>query len=105
MTHRHTIAATVGAALALADVSVVVLAQPPILAEFDASVEAVAAVIGAYTLALAAAPDRHPAPARAPRRAPRGAGHARLRARRRCVWPDRRDRAADRPTGRAGRLR
>src|SRR5215207_8784814 len=55
MTHRHTIAATVGAALALADASVVVLALPPILTEFDASVEAVAAVIGAYTLALAAA--------------------------------------------------
>src|SRR5215208_4875658 len=55
MTRRHTIAATVGAALALADASVVVLALPPILTEFDASVEAVAAVIGAYTLALAAA--------------------------------------------------
>jgi hypothetical protein len=55
VTRRHTIAATVGAGLALADASVVVLALPPILTEFDASVEAVAAVIGAYTLALAAA--------------------------------------------------
>src|SRR5829696_8377165 len=55
MIHRHTIAATVGAGLALADASVVVLALPPILTEFDTSVEAVAAVIGAYTLALAAA--------------------------------------------------
>src|SRR5829696_8436612 len=55
MIRRHAIAATVGAGLALADASVVVLALPPILTEFDASVEAVAAVIGAYTLALAAA--------------------------------------------------
>ena len=35
MTHCHTIAATVGAGLALADASVVVLALPPILTEFD----------------------------------------------------------------------
>lgn len=39
--------------LALADASIVVLALPPILSELDASVEGAAAVIGAYTLALA----------------------------------------------------
>jgi MFS family permease len=49
------IAIAVAAGLALADASVVVLALPPILAELDASVETVAAVIGAYTLALALA--------------------------------------------------
>ena len=43
------------AGLALADASVVVLALPPILSELDTSVEGVAAVIGAYTLALALA--------------------------------------------------
>jgi len=43
----------VAAGLALADASVVVLALPPILTELHASVEAVAAVIGVYTLALA----------------------------------------------------
>jgi MFS family permease len=46
------LAAAIAAGLALADASIVVLALPPILTEFDASVEAVAAVIGAYTLAL-----------------------------------------------------
>jgi len=45
----------VAAGLALADASVVVLALPPILSELDTSVERVAAVIGAYTLALALA--------------------------------------------------
>jgi hypothetical protein len=45
----------VAAGLALADASVVVLALPPILSELDTSVEGVAAVIGAYTLALALA--------------------------------------------------
>jgi predicted MFS family arabinose efflux permease len=49
------IAITIAAGLALADASVVVLALPPILTELDASVETVAAVIGAYTLALAVA--------------------------------------------------
>ena len=49
------LAAAIAAGLALADASVVVLALPPILAELDASVETVAAVIGAYTLALALA--------------------------------------------------
>ena len=47
------IAVATAAGLALADASVVVLALPPILIEFDASIEGVAAVIGAYTLALA----------------------------------------------------
>jgi predicted MFS family arabinose efflux permease len=46
------VAAAIGTGLALADGSIVVLALPAIQAEFDASVEAVAAVIGAYTLAL-----------------------------------------------------
>ena len=47
------VAAALAAGLALADASIVVLALPPVLAEFQASVEGVAAVIGAYTLALA----------------------------------------------------
>jgi MFS family permease len=55
MIRGRSIGATVGAGLALADASVVVLALPPILTELDASVEAAAAVIGAYTLALAVA--------------------------------------------------
>jgi predicted MFS family arabinose efflux permease len=42
-------------ALALADASIVTLALPAVFAEFDATVEGVAAVIGVYTLALAAA--------------------------------------------------
>jgi MFS transporter len=42
-------------ALALADASIVTLALPPILAELDSTVEGVAAVLGAYTLALALA--------------------------------------------------
>lgn len=46
-------AAAVAAALVLADASIVTLALPPILVELDTTVEGVAAVIGAYTLALA----------------------------------------------------
>jgi predicted MFS family arabinose efflux permease len=46
------IAIAIAAGLALADASIVVLALPPILTELDASVEGVAAVIGAYTLGL-----------------------------------------------------
>lgn len=46
-------AVALAAGLALADVSVVVLALPPILSELDASVDGVAAVIGVYTLTLA----------------------------------------------------
>jgi hypothetical protein len=49
------IAIALAAGLALADSSVVVLALPPILLDLDASIEAVAAVIGVYTLALALA--------------------------------------------------
>ncbi len=47
------IAAAAAAGLALADASVVVLALPPILLDLDTSVSGVAAVIGAYTVALA----------------------------------------------------
>jgi MFS family permease len=46
------IAIAIAAGLALADASIVVLALPPILADLDASVETVGAVIGVYTLAL-----------------------------------------------------
>jgi hypothetical protein len=49
------VAIALAAGLALADASVVVLALPPILLDLDASIEAVAAVIGVYTLALALA--------------------------------------------------
>jgi MFS family permease len=45
----------VGVALALADASVVTLALPELLNELDTTVEGVAAVIGVYTLVLAAA--------------------------------------------------
>ncbi|MDO9407257.1 MFS transporter, partial [Patulibacter sp.] len=45
----------VGAALALADASVVTLALPEILAELDTTVEGLAAVIGVYTVVLAVA--------------------------------------------------
>jgi hypothetical protein len=41
--------------LALADASIVTLGLPPIIAEFDASVEEAAAVLGSYTLVLAVA--------------------------------------------------
>jgi hypothetical protein len=44
----------IGVALALADASVVTLALPPILIELDTTVEGVAAVLGVYTLVLAA---------------------------------------------------
>ena len=44
----------VGVALALADASVVTLALPPMLVDLDTTVEGVAAVIGVYTLVLAA---------------------------------------------------
>lgn len=44
-----------GAALALADASIVTLALPALLDELDTTVEGVAAVIGVYTLVLAAA--------------------------------------------------
>ena len=44
----------VGVALALADASVVTLALPPMLDDLDTTVEGVAAVIGVYTIVLAA---------------------------------------------------
>src|SRR3954468_21660164 len=44
-----------GVALALADASVVTLALPPLLNELHTTVEGVAAVIGVYTVVLAAA--------------------------------------------------
>ena len=44
----------VGVALALADASIVTLALPPMLDDLDTTVEGVAAVIGVYTLVLAA---------------------------------------------------
>jgi MFS family permease len=44
----------IGVALALADASVVTLALPPMLDDLDTTVEGVAAVIGVYTLVLAA---------------------------------------------------
>jgi MFS family permease len=45
----------IGVGLALADASVVTLALPPMLVDLDTTVEGVAAVIGVYTLVLAAA--------------------------------------------------
>jgi Major Facilitator Superfamily len=45
----------VGVGLALADASVVTLALPELIVELDTTVEGVAAVLGVYTLALAAA--------------------------------------------------
>jgi predicted MFS family arabinose efflux permease len=57
----------IGVGLALADASVVTLALPPMLDDLDTSVEGVAAVIGVYTLVLAAA---LPAAARLRRRFP-----------------------------------
>jgi len=44
----------IGVALALADASVVTLALPPMLDDLDTTVEGVAAVIGVYTVVLAA---------------------------------------------------
>jgi MFS family permease len=52
MAARILIAAAVG--LALADASVVTLALPPILVDLDTTVDGVAAVLGVYTLVLAA---------------------------------------------------
>ena len=45
----------IGAGLALADASIVTLALPPMLTDLGTSVEGVAAVIGVYTVVLAAA--------------------------------------------------
>src|SRR4051812_11570318 len=45
----------IGVGLALADASVVTLALPPMLVDLDTTVEGVAAVIGVYTVVLAAA--------------------------------------------------
>src|SRR5215216_7550223 len=45
----------IGVGLALADASVVTLALPPMLVDLDTTVEGVAAVLGVYTLVLAAA--------------------------------------------------
>ena len=53
MTARALIA--IGVGLALADASVVTLALPQILVDLDTTVEGVAAVLGVYTLVLAAA--------------------------------------------------
>lgn len=52
MTPRR-IALAIGAALALADASIVTLALPDILRELDTTIEGVAAVIGLYTLVIA----------------------------------------------------
>jgi MFS family permease len=51
----RTILLAVAAGLALADASVVTLALPDLLVELDTTVEGVAAVIGVYTIVLAAA--------------------------------------------------
>src|SRR5918998_329938 len=45
----------IAAALALADASIVALALPPILVEFDTTISGVAAVVGVYALVLAVA--------------------------------------------------
>jgi MFS family permease len=45
----------IAAALALADASVVALALPPILVEFDTTITGVAAIVGVYALVLAVA--------------------------------------------------
>src|SRR4051794_29840095 len=45
----------IAAALALADASIVALALPPILVEFDTSITGVAAIVGVYALVLALA--------------------------------------------------
>jgi MFS family permease len=52
---RIRIAIAAAAALALADASIVTLALPRLLTDLDASVEGVAAVIGVYTVVVAAA--------------------------------------------------
>jgi predicted MFS family arabinose efflux permease len=51
---RKQLILAVAAGLALADASIVTLALPRLLTELDASVEGVAAVIGVYTIVLAA---------------------------------------------------
>src|SRR5690606_17460466 len=56
VSHRAgTILLAIGAGLALADGSIVVLALPDLLGELDTTVEGVAAVIGVYTAVLAVA--------------------------------------------------
>jgi MFS family permease len=45
----------IAAALALADASIVALALPPILVEFDTTISGVAAIVGSYALVLAIA--------------------------------------------------
>jgi MFS family permease len=56
VSHRAgTILLAIGAGLALADGSIVVLALPELLGELDTTVEGVAAVIGVYTAVLAVA--------------------------------------------------
>src|SRR5215467_3595966 len=45
----------IAAALALADASIVALALPPILVEFDTTITGVAAIVGVYALVLALA--------------------------------------------------
>src|SRR3954470_13566078 len=52
---RKQIVLAVAAGLALADASIVTLALPRLLTELDASIEGVAAVIGVYTVVMAAA--------------------------------------------------
>src|SRR5689334_1141405 len=44
----------IAAALALADASIVALALPPILVEFDTTITGAAAIVGVYALVLAA---------------------------------------------------
>src|SRR5690349_12143346 len=51
---RRALAAT-AAALALADASIVALALPPILVEFDTTISGVAAIVGVYALVVALA--------------------------------------------------
>src|SRR4051812_36079452 len=58
----------IAAALALADASIVALALPPILVEFDTTITGAAAIVGVYALALALAI----LPARALREGPYG---------------------------------
>ena len=58
----------IAAALALADASIVALALPPILVEFDTTITGVAAVVGVYALVLALGdPARRPASTRGAR--------------------------------------
>src|SRR5207253_9359364 len=52
---RRRLLLAVAAGLALADASIVTLALPRLLSELHATVEGVAAVIGVYTVVLAAA--------------------------------------------------